>query len=77
VVNSGEDLLGQCGLAGGARHDHSADELGEMLAAAAAELPAWTRERAQQWWQKNLPNLYYTASRVDTVDSGVSTVINV
>ena len=48
-----------------------------MLAAAAAELPAWTRERAQQWWQKNLPNLYYTASRVDTVDSGVSTVINV
>jgi len=72
-----EQIVHACLAKSPSQRPASADELGEMLAAAAAELPAWTRERAQQWWQKNLPNLYYTASRVDTVDSGVSTVINV
>jgi len=72
-----EQIVHACLAKSPSQRPASADELGEMLAAVAAELPAWTRERAQQWWQKNLPNLYYTASRVDTVDSGVSTVINV
>ncbi|HEX6790798.1 MAG TPA: serine/threonine-protein kinase [Candidatus Krumholzibacteria bacterium] len=53
----------------------SAEELGEALAEIAAELPAWTRARAEAWWRTNLPGLY--AAPRDRLDTGASTVVNV
>ncbi len=71
-----QEIVHACLAKSPAQRPASADELGQMLDAVAAELPAWTRDRAQQWWQKNLPNLYYATARVDA-DSGASTVVNV
>jgi serine/threonine-protein kinase len=53
----------------------SAEELEAMLAEVAATMPAWTRERAERWWQTNLPHLH-AASLEQRMDSGASTVIN-
>jgi serine/threonine-protein kinase len=53
----------------------SAAELGEMLADLAATLPPWTRERAEQWWRTNLPNLH-AAPLGGRLDTGASTVIH-
>ncbi|HET6463053.1 MAG TPA: serine/threonine-protein kinase [Candidatus Krumholzibacteria bacterium] len=72
-----EEIVHACLAKSPSERPASADELAGMLDAVAAELPAWTRDRAQQWWQKNLPNLYYATARVDTADSGASTVVNV
>jgi hypothetical protein len=54
----------------------SAEAVGAELAQIAAGLPAWTRERAEKWWRTNLPDLY-AAPRIERLDSGASTVVNV
>ena len=54
----------------------SADDVGQELAAIAAELPSWNRERAESWWRTNLPTLY-AAPRGERMDTGASTVVNV
>jgi hypothetical protein len=55
----------------------SADEVGQELAAIAAELPGWTRERAESWWRTNLPALYAAPRGERVMDTGASTVVNV
>ena len=54
----------------------SAEELGAALAELAADLPPWTRDRAEKWWRTHLPDLH-AAPLGARLDTGVSTVINV
>jgi serine/threonine-protein kinase len=58
-------------------HDRpsSAVELGDMLAAVATTLPAWTQQRAEQWWRMHLPHLH-AAPVGARLDTGAPTVVN-
>ncbi len=53
----------------------SAEELGEMLSELAATLPAWTQQRAEQWWRMHLPHLH-AAPLGHRLDTGAPTVVN-
>jgi serine/threonine-protein kinase len=70
-----EEIVHACLAKSPAARPASADELGAALASVASELPPWTRDRAEQWWRKNLPNLY-SAPHAERHNTGASTVVN-
>jgi hypothetical protein len=72
-----EEIVHACLAKNPSDRPASAEALGAMLADVATELPAWTHDRAQMWWQKHLPNIYNTTTRYERTDSGASTVVNV
>jgi eukaryotic-like serine/threonine-protein kinase len=74
-----ERLIMACLAKNPANRPASAELVGEELAAIAAELPPWTRDRAEKWWRTNVPILFAPAVTAAAVehDTGASTVINV
>ncbi|HET6349378.1 MAG TPA: serine/threonine-protein kinase, partial [Candidatus Krumholzibacteria bacterium] len=60
VPHSVEEIIQACLAKNPGDRPASAEQLGDMLAGAAATLPAWTRERAEAWWRTNLPRLCAT-----------------
>jgi serine/threonine-protein kinase len=71
-----EQLIHHCLAKNPADRPASAEALGAALDAIAADLPSWSRERAQSWWRTHLPDLY-AVPRGERMDTGASTVINV
>jgi hypothetical protein len=56
----------------------SAEMVGDELAAIAADLPPWTRDRAERWWRTHVPLVFSgSPAAASAHDTGASTVINV
>ena len=77
-----ENLIMACLAKHPASRPASAEMVGDELDAIAAELPPWTRDRAERWWRTHIPVMFAPAPSSGTGssshhDTGASTVINV
>jgi len=70
-----EEIVLACLAKDPADRPGSAVELGEMLAGLAVTLPAWTQQRAEQWWRTHLPDLH-AAPVAGRLDTSAPTVMN-